>query len=64
MPRSKKEVMVEEMNLAAKVYLSFMVAENYREQSPAWAKAKNRDLLWMLVPVVGFMMFIEAVEAR
>jgi len=63
-PRTKKEVMVEKMNFAAKFYLCFLCAENYREQAPAWAKAKNRDLLWMLVPVVGFMMFIEAVEAR
>ncbi len=64
MPRCKKEVMVEKMNFAAKIYLTFLVAENYREQAPAWAKAKNRDLLWLLVPVAGFAMFIAAVEDR
>ncbi len=64
MPRSKQEVMVEKMNFAAKFYLSFLCSEEYREQSPAWVKAKNRDLLWLLVPVAGFAMFIAAVETR
>ncbi len=64
MPRCKKEVMVEKMNFAAKFYLCFLCADNYREQAPAWKTAKNRDLLWLLVPIAGFAMFIAAVENR
>jgi len=56
--------MVEKMNFAAKCYLTYLVAEKYREQAPAWTKAKNRDLLWLLVPIAGFALFIAAVEDR
>ncbi len=52
------------MNFAAKIYLCGLVTENHRKLKPAWRYAKNRDLLWLLVPITGFEMFIAAVETR
>ncbi len=52
------------MNCAGKLYLDFMVARNYPEQEPAHKVASNWDFLWLLVPVVGWMIFIKVVDYR
>lgn len=52
------------MNLAAKTYLEFLIASDYPEQEPAHKVAKNRDLLWFLVPVMGFLLFALAIQER
>ncbi len=52
------------MNAAGRLYLDFMVAADYPEQEPAHKAARNRDLLWLLIPIVGFMIFILAIEDR
>lgn len=52
------------MNLAGKIYLTMCVAMDYPEQEPAHAVAKNRDLLWFMIPIVGPLLFTLAVEGR
>ena len=52
------------MNLAGRLYLDFMVARNYPEQEPAHKAASNWDLLWLLVPIVGFLPFILSIDTR
>lgn len=52
------------MNRAAKLYLSLLITENYPDQEPAYKVAKNHDLFWMLIPILGFLLFIGAVEDR
>lgn len=52
------------MNLAARVYLSLLFAGNYPDQEPAWQAAKNRHLLWFLVPIIGFLLFILCIEDK
>ncbi len=52
------------MNRAGKLYLDLLVATDYPEQEPAHESANNWDLLWFMVPVVGFLIFIEATKKR
>ncbi len=52
------------MNFAGRLYLDFMVAADYPEQEPAHKVARNWDLLWLLIPIVGFMIFILAIDDR
>ena len=52
------------MNLAARVYLDIAVANKHPEQEPAYEVASNWDLLWLLVPVAGFLLFTESIKAR
>lgn len=52
------------MNLAAKAYLAITVAENHPEQEPAYTVARNWDLLWLLIPIVGFLFFVMMIEER
>ncbi len=52
------------MNCAGELYLDFMVAQNYPEQKPAHKVASNWDLLWFLVPIIGFMFFVMTIDDR
>ena len=50
------------MNLAAKLYLGSMMALDYPEQEPEHKYARWYHLLWMLVPIMGILLFYAAVE--
>lgn len=50
--------------LAGEWYLDFLVATNYPEQCPQSEVAKGRDLLWLLIPIVGFLIFIDTIDQR
>lgn len=52
------------MNLAAKIYLDLLVATEHPEQEPAHVVASNWDLLWLLIPICGFLMFALSIENR
>lgn len=52
------------MNLAARVYLDLVVAGKHPEQEQAYKAARNLDLLWLLIPVAGFLFFLETIKAR
>ncbi len=52
------------MNAAGKFYLDLMMARNYPEQEPAHKVARNWDLLWLLVPILGFLIFVLAIDDR
>lgn len=51
-------------NLAGRVYLDFLVAEEFPEQEPAYQCAEWYDLLWFLIPIVGLILFIEIINSR
>ena len=53
-----------EPNLAARVYLGFLAAEDYPEQEPAYQVARWYDLLWFLIPVAGICGFLLAIQGR
>lgn len=46
------------------LYLDFLVATDYPEQEPAYRYAKWYDLFFLLIPIVGFMLFILVIESR
>lgn len=50
--------------LAQKTYLSILMADNYPEQEPAYICAKWYDLLWFIIPMLGFLIFIAVVNNR
>lgn len=52
------------MNAAGRLYLDLMIARNYPEQEPAHKAANNWDMLWLLIPIVGFMVFVLSIDAR
>ena len=50
--------------LAAKIYLNLLYAECCPEQEPAHQVAKWYDLLWFLIPIIGFVLFVIIIEGR
>lgn len=50
--------------IAADTYLALLVAGNHPDQAPAHKAAKWYDLLWLLIPIMGFMFFLVMIEAR
>ena len=52
------------MNLPSRLYLDFYCAVEYPQQEPAYCAARWRDVLWLLVPIGGFILFVTAVEGR
>ena len=55
----------EKLNQAARnLYLTIAAAEEYPEQEPHHAYAKWHDLLWFIIPIVGFVLFYAGVRAR
>ena len=51
------------MTFAQRAYVSLLVAEGYEEQVPEHVAARWWHLLWLVLPVVGILMFIEHVRA-
>lgn len=49
---------------AKELYLGLFAAEDYPEQCPESEYAKWYDMLWFALPVVGFLMFVIAIEDR
>ncbi len=57
--------MTERLNkFSGKVYLGCVCAEDYPEQEPEYKLAKWYDLLWFLVPILGFLLFVVSIEER
>jgi hypothetical protein len=52
------------MNSAGKFYLGLVGAEDFPEQEPQAKYAKNHDLLWILIPFLGFLIFLAVVDMR
>ena len=51
--------------LARKTYLDLLCSsERYAWQDPACDYARGYDMLWLLIPIVGFLLFIVSIEAR
>lgn len=50
--------------IAADIYLDLLVAKNYPEQEPEHKNAKWHDLLWLLIPIIGFLIFCEKIRSR
>ena len=50
--------------IASDLYLGLLVAENYPEQELEYKKAKWYDLLWFLIPIIGFLIFYEKIHNR
>lgn len=48
--------------LAQRAYLDCLCARGYEEQEPEFISARWYHLLWFLVPVIGFLLFVEAVR--
>lgn len=46
------------------LYLDLLVAKDYPEQEPAHKCARWHDLLWFVIPIVGFQIFLEAIRNR
>ena len=55
---------IEDLNLAGIVYLWLHNAEDFVEQCPEAFKAKNIDLLYFIIPVVGVLLFTQVVKNR
>jgi len=49
---------------AQKVYLDLLCAKGFKEQEPAYTHAMWYHLFYFLIPIVGFMLFINAVNRR
>jgi len=49
---------------AGRIYLSLIVADNYPEQAPEYKLARWYDLFWLLIPMIGFMIFMESIKKR
>ena len=52
------------MRVAGQIYLALVFASECPEIEPAWEYARNWDLLWLLIPVFGLVLFPTAVEYR
>ena len=50
--------------LAQQLYTHLMCAEGFEEQIPESKYAKNTDLLWFLLPIVGTLLFFLVIEER
>ncbi len=49
---------------ASDAYLTFLCAHGYEEQQPEHEKAKWYDLLWLMIPIMGILVFVEAIKGR
>lgn len=48
---------------ARSFYLDLLVASDYPHQEPEHVAARWYHLLWLLLPIVGLLMFLESVKA-
>lgn len=51
-------------SMASKMYLSSLCSRDHPEQEAASRVAKNRDLLWYVIPFLGSLAFCLTIEAR
>ena len=54
---------MKKFTFAQRLYLNLLCAENYPEQEPEYIKAKWYHTLWLLVPMIGFLLFTSSVES-
>lgn len=52
------------MTFAQKLYLDTLCARNYPEQEPEYIAAKWYHTLWLLIPMLGVLVFLETVKVR
>ena len=52
------------MNAAQQLYISLLHADGYEDQVPEYIAARVWHLLWLLIPVIGFLIFVEWVRFR
>ena len=50
--------------IASNCYLDLLVARDYPEQEPEHKNARWYDLFWYLVPIIGFLLFVESIRSR
>lgn len=50
--------------IAGAMYLEFYSATDYPEQCPEYQYAKWHDLLWLLIPIAGIVMFTQSIKDR
>lgn len=48
--------------LAQRTYLDLFVARDYPEQEPEHLSARWFHLLWLLIPAVGIVLFVESIR--
>lgn len=51
------------VSLAQRIYIFALCANGYKDQEPAYIAARWWHLLWLLVPIVGILLFVLAVES-
>ena len=51
-------------NLSKNFYLTFNIAHGFEDQVPEYKNAKWYDLFWLLVPMVGFLIFCLTIQDR
>jgi len=57
--------MLKKLNkIAGIIYLDGLLARNYPEQEPEYKLAKWYDLLWLLIPIIGFLFFFGFISTR
>lgn len=50
------------MTFPQKIYLNIIAADNYPEQEPAYESATWWHVLWLLIPMIGIVLFMLSVE--
>lgn len=50
--------------LSKNIYLELLCSKGYENQTPEYKYAKGKDLLWFIIPVIGFLFFINSIENR
>jgi beta-lactamase regulating signal transducer with metallopeptidase domain len=51
-------------SLAQKMFLDLLVAYELPEQEPEHIAARWYHMLWLLVPICGFILFIQAIQNK
>lgn len=51
-------------DFAAGLYIEIHCAQGYEDQVPEAVVAKWYDLFWLLIPIVGILLFIVVIEDR
>ena len=50
--------------IASNLYLELLCSIEYPKQEPEHSNAKWYDLFWILIPIVGILIFIEVIKNR
>jgi hypothetical protein len=51
-----------ELTIPQKIYLGLIMANEYPEQEPEHVAANWYHMLWFLLPIIGMLVFTEAVK--